>query len=83
MTAIYTGRRDDVQTIERLIGWPDTPSADWRKGFLAGIFDAEGSYSRGILRIGNTDRTSSAGRSPHWTCSALMSLWSRRAGRTG
>jgi DNA repair photolyase len=55
MTAIYTGRRDDVQTIERLIGWPDTPSADWRKGFLAGIFDAEGSYSRGILRIGNTD----------------------------
>ncbi|MGD0239226.1 MAG: intein-containing Rv2578c family radical SAM protein [Streptosporangiaceae bacterium] len=30
-------------------------SADWRKGFLAGIFDAEGSYSGGILRIPNTD----------------------------
>jgi DNA repair photolyase len=34
---------------------PRAPSADWRKGFLAGLFDAEGSYSRGILRISNTD----------------------------
>ncbi len=37
------------------IGWPDDPSPDWRKGFLAGIFDAEGSCSRGILRISNTN----------------------------
>ena len=58
MTAISTGRRDDVQTIERLIGWPGTPSADWRKGFLAGIFDAEGSYSTGIMRWSRrADRT--------------------------
>jgi DNA repair photolyase len=35
--------------------WPSAPSADWRKGFLAGIFDAEGSCSRGILRISSTD----------------------------
>ena len=55
MTAIRTGRRDEVRTIEWLIGWPDNPSADWRKGFLAGIFDAEGSYSQGILRIANTN----------------------------
>jgi DNA repair photolyase len=54
MTAIATQRRDEVRTIEWLIGWPDNPSADWRKGFLAGIFDAEGSYS-GSLRIANTD----------------------------
>jgi DNA repair photolyase len=54
MTAICTQRRDEVRTIEWLIGWPDNPSADWRKGFLAGIFDAEGSYS-GSLRIPNTD----------------------------
>jgi DNA repair photolyase len=40
---------------QRLIEWPDAPAPDWRKGFLAGIFDAEGSYSRGILRIANTD----------------------------
>ncbi|HTD52264.1 MAG TPA: radical SAM protein, partial [Thermoanaerobaculia bacterium] len=31
------------------------PNRDWYKGFLAGIFDAEGCYSRGILRISNTD----------------------------
>jgi DNA repair photolyase len=55
MAAIRTGRRDDVRTIEWLISWPENPTSDWRKGFLAGIFDAEGSYSRGILRISNTD----------------------------
>ncbi len=54
VTAISTQRRDEVRTIEWLIGWPDNPSADWRKGFLAGIFDAEGSYS-GSLRIPNTN----------------------------
>ena len=54
MTAIRTGRRDDVRTIECLIGWPENPTSDWHKGFLAGIFDAEGSYS-GSLRIPNTD----------------------------
>jgi DNA repair photolyase len=55
MMAISAGGRDRIRTIEWLIGWPDNPSADWRKGFLAGIFDAEGSYSRGILRIANTN----------------------------
>ena len=55
MNAISTARRDEVETIEWHIGWPDNPSADWRKGFLAGIFDAGGSCSRGILRISNTN----------------------------
>jgi DNA repair photolyase len=55
MSAIRTSRRDDVRTIGWLIGWPQDPSPDWRKGFLAGIFDAEGSYSRGILRISDPD----------------------------
>src|SRR5208282_5871913 len=50
LMAIRASGRDRVRTIEWLIGWPDDPSADWRKGFLAGIFDAEGSYS-GSLRI--------------------------------
>ncbi|MBV9095031.1 MAG: hypothetical protein JO132_14345, partial [Streptosporangiaceae bacterium] len=53
--AISTSGRDRVRTIQRLICWPENPSPDWRKGFLAGIFDAEGSFSRGILRIANTD----------------------------
>ncbi len=68
MMAIRTGRRDEVRTIEWLIGWPDNPSADWRKGFLAGIFDAEGSYS-GSLRIPNTDP-----EIINWTMSSLRSL---------
>ncbi|MGH7550978.1 MAG: PA0069 family radical SAM protein [Gemmatimonadota bacterium] len=42
----------------KLISWPSGPSADWSTGFLAGIFDAEGNYSGGILRIANTDPTS-------------------------
>jgi DNA repair photolyase len=55
IAAIRCGGRDQVWFMEWLIGWPESPSLDWRKGFLAGIFDAEGSYSRGILRICNTD----------------------------
>jgi DNA repair photolyase len=55
ITAIRTQRRTSVSAIRALIEWPRHPSEDWCKGFLAGIFDAEGSYSRGILRICNTD----------------------------
>jgi DNA repair photolyase len=69
MAAIRTSRRDQVRTIEWLIGWPDNPTSDWRKGFLAGIFDAEGGYSRGILRIANTDPEIIG-----WTVSSLESF---------
>jgi DNA repair photolyase len=53
--AIRTQRRDDVTRIRELIAWPIAPSTSWIKGFLAGIFDAEGSCSQGIMRISNTD----------------------------
>jgi DNA repair photolyase len=56
VTAIRTAARDQVRFIEWLTRWPNSPSMDWRKGFLAGIFDAEGSYSQGALRISDTDR---------------------------
>jgi len=69
MTAIRTSRRDDVRTIEQLIGWPENPTTEWRKGFLAGIFDAEGSYSTGIMRIPNTNP-----EIINWTVSSLRSL---------
>jgi DNA repair photolyase len=55
MIAIRAQRRDEIRFIQFLIQWPTMPSADWRKGFLAGIFDAEGSYSGSAVRIGNTD----------------------------
>ena len=69
MMAIRTGRRDEVRTIEWLIGWPETPTLEWRKGFLAGICDAEGSYSGGVLRIPNTNP-----EIINWTVSSLQSL---------
>jgi DNA repair photolyase len=49
------GARDKVARIRELIAWPGTPARAWQAGFLAGTFDAVGSYSRGILRISNTD----------------------------
>ncbi len=55
ITAIRTSTRAGVASVERIIDWPASPSDDWRKGFLSGIFDAEGSHSRGILRVCNTD----------------------------
>ncbi|MCO6003883.1 intein-containing Rv2578c family radical SAM protein [Actinoallomurus purpureus] len=42
--------------IRQMIAWPIEATTDWYKGFLAGIFDAEGSCSYGILRISNTDQ---------------------------
>lgn len=38
-----------------MVSWPDVPSREWSRGFLAGIFDAEGSRSQHVLRITNTD----------------------------
>jgi DNA repair photolyase len=55
MHAIRTSTRANVAAIRQVIAWRATPSVDWTKGFLAGIFDAEGGYSRGILRFSNTD----------------------------
>jgi DNA repair photolyase len=55
MYAIDAASRDKVARIRELIAWPDRPGREWQAGFLAGIFDAEGCYSRGILRIFNTD----------------------------
>jgi DNA repair photolyase len=53
--AIRASAQLEVDTVRRLISWPEQPTEDWRKGFLAGLFDAEGSYSRGIVRFANTD----------------------------
>lgn len=55
VVGIRTSALKHVNRIKQLVEWPVAPSLDWSKGFLAGIFDAEGSYSRGILRISNTD----------------------------
>jgi DNA repair photolyase len=56
MHAIGTDGTQHLAAIGEIVCWPPLSSDDWRKGFLAGIFDAEGSYSRGIVRISNTDQ---------------------------
>jgi DNA repair photolyase len=49
--ALRATSRADVTAITDLIAWPEWPTDDWRKGFLAGVFDAVGSCSGGILRL--------------------------------
>jgi DNA repair photolyase len=53
--AIRASARAQVQAVRDVIDWPSRPSLEWSKGFLSGIFDAEGHYSRGVLRFSNTD----------------------------
>jgi DNA repair photolyase len=55
MRGIRTQRQASVAAVRALLAWPVDPSSEWSRGFLAGIFDAEGSHSRGILRICNAD----------------------------
>lgn len=54
MRAIRNQSRDGVDRVRVLTEWPRDPSADWYRGFLGGIFDAEGSCN-GSLRIANAD----------------------------
>ena len=57
MEAIRTSARAAIEAIERLIEWPESYEGDWARGFVGGIFDAEGSFNCGIVRISNTDST--------------------------
>ena len=69
MRAISTGSRSSWESIEHQIKWPNFPCRDWLCGFLAGIFDAEGSYSKGVWRMSNTDP-----EIIQWTTRALREL---------
>ncbi|HWN12188.1 MAG TPA: LAGLIDADG family homing endonuclease, partial [Pyrinomonadaceae bacterium] len=55
--AIRTSTRSGVEAIREAICWPTHSQEEWSKGFLAGIFDAEGSRSCGVFRISNCDST--------------------------
>jgi hypothetical protein len=52
--SISTARIRDVAAIEEMMAWPMQPSTDWCRGFLAGIFDAEGSFGA-CIRICHSD----------------------------
>jgi DNA repair photolyase len=53
--AIRSQTKSSFDRVSEIVEWPANPSSAWTRGFLAGIFDAEGSCSRGVLRISNTD----------------------------
>ncbi|MGE5186684.1 MAG: radical SAM protein, partial [Acidobacteriota bacterium] len=53
MRAIRTSSRRHYERIRELIAFPEQPTLDWHKGFLAGIFDAEGSRREHVFRISN------------------------------
>jgi DNA repair photolyase len=55
--AVRASRKAAVDLIRAIIEWPDAMSEGWGLGFLAGLFDAEGSHSCGVLRFSNTDNT--------------------------
>ena len=67
--AVLVDEFDFSPGIGHLIEWPDDPSHDWLCGFLAGIFDAEGGYNRGVWRVSNTDP-----EIIKWTCRGLDEL---------
>jgi DNA repair photolyase len=48
---------EGFRSLSDLSELPAAPSEGWRKGFLAGVFDAQGGYTRGVLRISNDDET--------------------------
>jgi len=54
MRGIRTSSKDEVDRVRSLIRWPRSPSSEWSRGFLAGIFDAEGGRNE-ALRICNKD----------------------------
>jgi DNA repair photolyase len=64
--AIYASSHSSFEAISDAIAFPRSATRAWRKGFLAGIFDAEGSAGRQALRIGNTN-----GVLIHWTQESL------------
>jgi DNA repair photolyase len=67
--AVRTSARSHVEQVDELLRWPLSPSEDWRKGFLAGIFDAEGSCGTEALRIATADPTMVS-----WTETCLKSF---------
>jgi hypothetical protein len=55
VSAIRTSSGGNVERIAQLVRWPIMATVSWMKGFLGGIFDAEGSCGGQALAIANTD----------------------------
>jgi DNA repair photolyase len=55
--------------LDEVVRWPLSPSLDWRKGFLAGIFDGKGSCGSEAPRISSADPAMLA-----WTVDCLRAF---------
>jgi DNA repair photolyase len=55
MLAIASDSRPLVDRVRDLIAWPTRADEDWSRGFLGGIFDAQGCRSASALRIADAD----------------------------
>jgi DNA repair photolyase len=68
MRQIRTSTRSNIAAITELTEWPRGVRPEWCKGFLAGIFDAEGHHGR-VLSMCNTDP-----QIIDWICWSLRAL---------
>lgn len=55
MRAIRASSRAAFTRITELVAWPGSSHRDWTRGYLAGLFDAEGSFLDNTIRISNSD----------------------------
>jgi len=55
MTAVSAQAASSFERVRELVEWPIVPSLQWCRGFLGGMFDAEGSRSDFALRIADSD----------------------------
>lgn len=55
MDGIRTSNKKDYDAIKNLIDWSDEP--EYARGFLAGIFDAEGGFTNRTIRLYNGNET--------------------------
>jgi len=53
--AIRASSRAAFTRIQEIIAWPSSRHPEWSRGFLSGLFDAEGSFKNGTIRIANSD----------------------------
>jgi DNA repair photolyase len=55
LNGLVSNGASNIAAIREVVTFPCVPSGEWQKGFLAGIYDAEGSYSDAAVRIMNND----------------------------
>jgi DNA repair photolyase len=69
MPARHCDSRASVNAIRAWVAWPNAATRTWQAGFLAGLFDAQGSYDNAVLRLATADAQIAG-----WCTSALRTF---------